>query len=399
MAIPNIILFDGATHEQLLPLTYTRSIADLRIGILTLREKWQGALSKKNYVLSQPYLQYKYELLFSEDNLYINASCFPSKQNIEQILDMQINESLWKDDELLAFRSEDSIRSLQDLKSSALNGDGKKISSIDKINYLWDLFLQNGDQIRWDIKAIQLIANGDELGENNTILGAENIYVEEGAKVLCATINAMEGPVYIGKNAQVMEGSIIKGPFALCDHGVVKMGAKIYADTTIGPYCKVGGEVSNSILMGYSNKGHDGYLGNSVLGEWCNLGADTNNSNLKNNYGEVKVWDYKKEGFVRTGQQFCGLIMGDHSKSGINTMFNTGTVIGVASNIFGGGFPRKFVPSFSWGGAKGFIEFRMDKVYEMAENMMKRRNVPFTEEDKELLIYIYNETSKFRNYN
>ncbi|MGB1307109.1 MAG: glucose-1-phosphate thymidylyltransferase, partial [Flavobacteriales bacterium] len=216
------------------------------------------------------------------------------------------------------------------------------------------------------------------------------------AKVEHAILNASTGPIYVGKDAEIMEGSIVRGPLAMCENSVLKMGAKIYGATTLGPYCKVGGEVNNSVLLGYSNKGHDGFLGNSVLGEWCNLGADTNNSNLKNNYAEVKLWSYQSERFVNTGLQFCGLIMGDHSKCGINTMFNTGTVVGVSANVFGAGFPRNFVSSFSWGGSAGYMTYRLNKVFEVAEKVMQRRAIEFNQVEKDILTEVFELTKSYR---
>src|SRR5690606_24924204 len=230
----------------------------------------------------------------------------------------------------------------------------------------------------------------------NNIINGQNIFIEEGAKLEFVTLNASFGPIYIGKDAEIMEGSIIRGPFALCEHATVKLGAKIYGPTTVGPHSKVGGEVNNSVIFGYSNKGHDGFMGNSVLGEWCNLGADTNNSNLKNNYAEVRLWDYNTESFARTGLQFCGLMMGDHSKCGINTMFNTGTVVGVSANIFGSGFPRNFIPSYSWGGAAGMTTFKTDKAFEVAREVMKRRNLEFTEQDEKIMEHVFEITAKYR---
>ena len=231
----------------------------------------------------------------------------------------------------------------------------------------------------------------------NTV-NQENIFLEEGAKLTFCTLNASTGPIYIGKDAEIMEGCIVRGALAMCDNSVLKLGAKIYGATTIGPHSKVGGEVNNSVLMGYSNKGHDGFLGNSVLGEWCNLGADTNNSNLKNNYAEVRLWDYNTGRFAKTGLQFCGLMMGDHSKCGINTMFNTGTVVGVSANIFGSGFPRNFIPSFSWGGASGFTVYKTNKVFEVANEVMKRRKISFDDIEKRILENVYELTKQYRNY-
>jgi UDP-N-acetylglucosamine diphosphorylase/glucosamine-1-phosphate N-acetyltransferase len=228
------------------------------------------------------------------------------------------------------------------------------------------------------------------------VIAPENIFIEEGAKLEFVTLNASTGPIYIGKNAEIMEGSVIRGPFALCESGRVKLATKVYGATTVGPHSVIGGEVNNSVLFGYSNKGHDGFLGNAVLGEWCNIGADSNNSNLKNNYEEVKLWSYETENFAKTGLQFCGLMMGDHSKCGINTMFNTGTVVGVSTNIFGAGFPRNFVPSFSWGGASGFTTYLTKKAFETAKIVMARRNVEFSEEDAKILEHVFEETKKYR---
>jgi UDP-N-acetylglucosamine diphosphorylase/glucosamine-1-phosphate N-acetyltransferase len=227
-------------------------------------------------------------------------------------------------------------------------------------------------------------------------IGKGKIFIEEGASANDTTFNTTTGCIYIGKDAEVMEGSVVRGPFALCEHSVLKMSSKIYGATTIGPHSKVGGEVNNSVVFGYSNKAHDGFLGNSVIGEWCNLGADTNNSNLKNNYANVKLWNYSGENFIDTGLQFCGLIMGDHSKCGINTMFNTGTVAGVSSNIFGSGFPRNFIPSFSWGGAQGFTTYRFEHAIETAQLVMQRRNTELTDNDKDILKYIFDNDEKFR---
>ena len=267
---------------------------------------------------------------------------------------------------------------------------------LDFINHPWDIFTHNHNEIVKDFEIVKATKEESKIDETNTVIGKQ-LFVEKGAKVSCAIINTLEGPVFIGKNAQIQEGTLIRGSLALCENAVLKMGAKIYGGTTIGPYSKVGGEVGNSVIQGYSNKGHDGYLGNSVLGEWCNLGADTNTSNLKNNYGDVKAWSYKEKESVNTGLRFCGLIMGDHSKSGINTMFNTGTVVCVSANVFGGGFPQKFIPSFSWGGADGFETFKVEKSFDVAEKVMARREIKFTKEDKELLTSIFDLTSEFRS--
>ena len=261
--------------------------------------------------------------------------------------------------------------------------------AISVVENIWNIFQDNHTQIENDFKLVTANRKSAALPGSNTLIGNGDLFIEEGAKVECSIINTGNGPVYIGKDAEVMEGSLIRGPFALCNNSTLKMGAKIYGATTIGPHCKVGGEVNNSVIFAYSNKAHDGFLGNSVIGEWCNLGADSNNSNLKNNYSNVKVWSFTKNNFVDTGLQFCGLFMGDHTKASINTMFNTGTVIGVCSNIFGDSFPPKYVPSFSWGGAHGFDTFDLEKAKEMALRVMSRREISFNKEDEAIFDYLF----------
>ena len=395
-----LILFDDDNWQGLLPLTFTRPICELRVGILTIREKWEKYLQSKASHITQDYLSGKYPIQIKEDNIVINSTILPTPQLVEMVKDLKMDEAIIAGDELLAARigaeqfhylSED--QAINELK-------GKDISEypelFTQIVRPYDLFQHNGEEI---IKDFQLLTEGRAsaaLNDTNRTVGDHAIFVEEGAEVNFAIINASEGPVYIGKNSVVLEGSMIKGPFALCDHGVVKMGAKIYPKTTVGRYSKAGGEINNCILSDYSNKGHEGDLGNSVIGQWCNLGADTNNSNLKNNYAEVKMWHYGSESFENSGLQFCGLIMGDHSKCGINSMFNTGTVIGVSANIFGSGFLRPYVPSFAWGGTKGFSTYKLKKALQTVEKVVARRGYTPTEEDYNILTHVYYYTALWR---
>lgn len=401
MKFPNIILFDGSEHKQLLPLTFSRPIADIRCGILTLKEKWQGDFRRKVYVLTQGYLQPSQELLFGEENIYINAAYLPNKQFIEQINTIDLNTVIYDEENLVAFYSDKLIFSLKQLQEFVskttnkvlLNGKSKKIDR------MWDIFIHNAEEISKDIERMELESNGEEIESNhNTVINPSNIYIESGAKITAAILNATDGPIYIGEDVEIMEGAILKGPIALCAGAQVKMGAKIYGNTTAGPHCKLGGEVQSTVLFGYSNKGHDGYLGNSVIGEWCNLGADTNSSNLKNNYSEVKVYDYDSKMMIPTGQQFCGLFMGDYAKSGINTMFNTGTSVGFAANVFGGGFPDKMIPSFSWGGNGGFVEFEFEKACEAAIKMRERRKLDFDSGQENIFKHIFESTQEDRNF-
>ena len=388
----NYILFDGASRNNLLPFTFTRPVADIRVGILTIREKWETYLDSKTTTVTEDYLSDKYPMVELEENVMINASYLPNLELIEMVKDLKENQAIFKDEDVVAFFSKDSQEDINFDTYEALEFSGDLI----KIVHTWDIFSKNGEAIQEDFDLLTNGRRSQSIPASNNIIAPENIFIEEGAKLEFATLNASGGPIYIGKNSEIMEGSIIRGPFALCEGAGVKLGAKIYGPTTVGPHSKVGGEVNNSVIFGYSNKGHDGFLGNSVLGEWCNLGADTNNSNLKNNYAEVRLWDYQTEGFARTGLQFCGLMMGDHSKCGINTMFNTGTVVGVSANIFGSGFPRNFVPSFSWGGSGGFTTYLTKKAFEVAEVVMSRRKMDFTDQDKAILEHVFEETKKFR---
>ena len=383
----NIILFDNT--KQLLPLSYTRPISHFRIGISTIKEKWELYFDDVS-VQTEEYLSHKFPLNFSEQNLWINSSIIPNDNLVTEILSLRIGEVLQKNDEIIAIHNAQRT-------TKNLNTINTKIH-FDQVKNLWDIFQINFFQIEKDFNIITQGRVSEPLSETNRVIGDNHIFIEKGARVECSVLNTTEGSIYIGKNAEIMEGSLVRGPFAICENSLLKMGSKIYGGTTLGPFCKVGGEVNNSVLFGYSSKSHDGFLGNSVLGEWCNLGADTNTSNLKNNYANVKLWSYPNQRFENTGLQFCGLIMGDHSKSGINTMFNTGTVVGVGSNIFGSGFVRNFVPSFSWGGSSGFKTYHIDKMIEVASSVMSRRDVECSEKDKHILEAVFNLTSQYRNY-
>ena len=387
----NIILFDNK-REDFYPLSLTRPIAEFRLGVLTIKEKW-GSYFDSVSTFSYGYLAEKFNTKkIKEDNIWINSQLLPSKDIVTEIKSLRVGEVLKKESIILAFRN--SEFSSDELNNVESNSDFSFLSSIT------DIFSLNGEEIIADLVLMNLLNNMkslEEITDSNIKSGKFPVYVEEGATIENCYINTSEGPVYIGKNAHIMQGSMLRGPFAICENSVVKMGAKIYGGTTIGPFCKVGGEINNSVFFGYSSKAHDGFLGNSIIGQWCNLGADTNNSNLKNNYDDVKIWNYGSESFLQTGLQFCGLIMGDHSKCGINTMFNTGTVVGVGANIFGSGFPRNFIPSFSWGGSSGFIIHKLEKFFSTAEKVMKRRSIPFTDIDKQVLLEVYNMTKRYRN--
>jgi len=394
----NIILFDEPSIRQnLLPLTFTRPVAEIRVGILTVAEKWQQCAVAPVSYLTAPYLQGKYGRQQHSHNYYINGALLPTQTLVAEIRSLALGEALYSQDMLLALNADgQELQSAAELAAAATRRRDSS-ENCQLVRDVWDIFVLNGDQIRSDFKMLTEGRLSQPIGDKFTaVYGKENIFIEEGAKIKAAVLNAEDGPIYIGRDAQVLEGALIRGPFALCEGSHVSMGAKMRGDITIGPFSKVGGEVSNSVIFGYSSKGHEGFLGNSVLGEWCNLGADTNTSNLKNNYADVKVWNYATGGFKSTGRQFCGLIMGDHSKCGINTMFNTGTVVGVSANIFGADYPSNFIPSFSWGGNAGFETYRLHKVYEVAAKVLDRRNHKLDEIEKAILAEVFEQTQQYR---
>lgn len=388
------ILHDGDRRTALLPFTFTRPVAEIRIGILTIREKWEHWLSAGVGTWTEAYLREKFSPASGADNIVIQGSVLPEAKLVAAIEALQTGEALWKDDLLLACRTEDPENFPEASGMNRIEFEGECF----QVRNTWDIFSKNGPALEADFELLTAGRKSQPISETNRLIRPDRIFLEEGAQVEHSILNATEGPIYLGRDSLVMEGNMIRGGFALCENGVVKMGAKIYGPTTIGPYGKICGEVNNSVIFGYSSKGHDGYLGNAVLGEWCNIGADSNNSNLKNNYAKVRLWNYETEGFDHTGLQFCGLMMGDHSKTAINTMFNTGTVIGVNCNIYVPGFPRNFVPSFSWGGASGFSEYKPARAFEAAEVMMARRGVEFTDADAEILQEVFEQTRKWRKY-
>ena len=388
----NYILFDGPARNALLPFTFTRPVADILVGIMTIRQKWELHLGSTTTTLTEEYLSDKYPMVELEGNVMINASFLPNAILAELVSNLEPNQAIFKKDEIIAFYTSENQEEVDfdTYEIIVYNDDCITIENT------WDIFSKNDVAIREDFELLTQDRRSQPIPKSVNVIAPENVFIEEGAKLEYVTLNASSGPIYIGRDAEIMEGSVIRGPFALCDNAQVKMASKIYGATTVGPYSRVGGEVKNVVIFAYSNKGHDGFLGDSVLGEWCNIGADSNNSNLKNNYEEVRLWSYQTEGFAKTGLQFCGLMMGDHSKCGINTMFNTGTVVGVSANIFGSGFPRNFVPSFSWGGASGFTTYLTKKAFETAKLVMSRRNIVFDETEAAILEHVFEITKKYR---
>jgi len=390
----NYILFDGTVRNNLLPFTFTRPVADIRIGILTIREKWEKYLGSTTTTITEEYLSEKYPMVEFEENVLLNASYLPNSEIVELIKNLKENQAIFQGEEVIAFFTKDTQEEVDFSSYEQIDYEGNVL----RIVHTWDIFSKNQQAIEADFTLLTEGRKSRPISETNRVIHPERIFLEEGAKVEYSILNATDGPIYVGKNAEIWEGSLIRGALALCDNAIIKMGAKIYGATTIGPFGKVCGEISNSVIFGYSSKGHEGYLGNAVLGEWCNIGADSNNSNLKNNYAKVRLWNYASERFEQTGLQFCGLMMGDHSKTAINTMFNTGTVIGVNCNIYVPGFPRNFIPSFSWGGASGFTSYQPKKAFDVAKVMMARRGVEFNDVEARILEHVFDLTKKWRNY-
>lgn len=380
-----IQLVDGKHRDHLLPLTYTRPVAQLRCGILTIAEKYQKRGFQVGYE-TKDYLQEKFPSVHHD--ILVSGSVCPTDSFIDAITSLTEGQALIQDDQLLAFKGANWADTPTEI-----------FPFNDVLNLIirpWDIWTKNAAEMNIDFDVLTKDRFSAPIDSSNTVFG-DRIFLEEGARVKASILNATSGPIYLAQNAEVMEGSIVRGGLALGAHSALKLGTKVYGATTLGPHCKVGGEINNSVILGYSNKGHDGFLGNSAIGEWCNLGADTNNSNLKNNYDEVKAWSYVDGRFSKTGQQFCGLIMGDHSKSGINTMFNTGTVVGVSANVYGAGFPRNFIPSFTWGGPQGTTEYMIKKALDTANRMMQRRGLQVDDVERTILEKVYADSAKYRN--
>lgn len=379
----NIILFDDPTLRiALLPFTFTRPVSAIRVGILTIAEKWEKRLNVKVSFKTENYLQKKFPVISTTDNFLINGAVCPDDLLIDTIKALPSGYYLVKDALLVATHNpEDQMSTRNTIEYP---------NQITLIDHPWKIFRENANQLKLDFRLITSGRKSAPLKDKYTaVYGEGNIFLEEGVSVLASVLNAESGPIYLGKNSTIQEGVVIRGSFALCESAQINMGAKIRGDTTVGPHSKIGGEVSNSVIFGNSNKAHDGYLGNSVLGEWCNLGAGTNTSNLKNNYDTVKLWSHAENNFKNTGLQFCGLMMGDHSKCGISTMFNTGTVVDVCSNIFGSGLPPNYIPSFAWGGANGFTMYRIEKAMETISKVMGRRNADFDKDDQDILLHLF----------
>ena len=399
MSQRNLILFDDEAWTGLLPLTWLRPVAELRLGILTMRERWERLLDGVGSQMTQDYLAGGFPLHVAEDNFFVNGSVLPTDELVEAILALERGHAITYRDELLAAR-------LDRQAIEHIGGEGEADSipgaeytaDITLLRRPYDLFTHNGAMLAHDFALVTAGRTSEPISSTNTVLGSHPVFLEPGARCEAAVLNATDGPIYLGRAAQVSEGSLLRGPVAVCEGAIVKMGARVYPDTTIGPNCRAGGELNNVVMQGNCNKGHDGFLGNAVIGQWCNLGADTNASNLKNTYGDVRVWDYRLEAFAPSGLQFCGLIMGDHAKCGINTMFNTGTVVGVGANVFGDGFPRAFVPDFAWGGAAGMQTFRLERMLETAERVYARRGMELSAEERTAIETCFGLTAEHRRW-
>jgi UDP-N-acetylglucosamine diphosphorylase/glucosamine-1-phosphate N-acetyltransferase len=393
------ILFDDHTRFKLLPFTHTRPVGDVRCGILTMRQRWEHFIPGPTGTISENYLQELFPLHAGMDNLFINGTIFATQELAHALQALPEGHKLVKDNVLIGFRTNNHVPQWEQIeKFTKLFNENNFEGDFKHLQNVWDIFSLNSFAIQHDIELLSHGCKSAPVPNGVTVIGKGKLFIEESAKILAGTIiNTDAGAVYIGADAEVMEGCLLRGPIALCSHAVIKMGAKIYGATTIGPGCKVGGELNNVVFFANSNKAHDGFLGNAVIGEWCNLGADTNCSNLKNNYDEVQLWNEHLGRLVKTGLTFCGLIMGDHSKCGINTMFNTGTVVGVSCNIFGQGFPNKFIPSFCWGGSDAMSTYEFDKAMETIGRVMARRNLTLSVPEINLYRYIFENTSPQRN--
>jgi UDP-N-acetylglucosamine diphosphorylase/glucosamine-1-phosphate N-acetyltransferase len=394
----NIILFDDESREQMLPLSYTRPVAEIRTGIFTIRERWERLLKGKASYITSEYLADRFPMHIEDDNIVINGALMPNDRLVRLMEQMEPNEALMDQGNLIAARlnSKQFEHLLHEESIEEISGLELVDTPFIHLAYPWDLFLFLRATIEYDFDLITHGRTSQSIPSNNQVISSDAIFLEEGAHVTCSILNAQSGPIYIGKDAQIMEGSVIRGPVTIGEGSIVKMGSKIYGPTAIGPDCRVGGELKEVVMLGHSNKAHDGFLGNSIIGEWCNLGAGTSVSNLKNNYSNVRMWDHTTQNMRDTGLQFLGMVMGDHSKAGIQSMFNTGTMVGVACNIFGEGFPPKFIPSFSWGGASGLVTHRIEEAMETATRVMARRDITFGETDEKIFRNVYNLSAVYR---
>ena len=378
-----INLNDNGFHLRFAPLTLTRPLGNLRIGIFTNDERWKKLIESFDPTIkteigftTEEYLQGKFKKQIGA--IEVNAAIIPNEEIVATLFQLEEGNSLYTNETWIATVGTETLR---------INYTGNEPVLIEQ---RWDIYQKNDLVLKQDFELVTAGRKSQPLSKTNTLIGdKKDIFLEEGAIVEASILNTKEGPIYIGKHSEIMEGSIVRGPLAMCEHSALKIGAKVYGASTLGPHCKVGGEINNVVFQAFSNKGHDGFLGNSIIGEWCNLGADTNTSNLKNNYGNVSTYSYEENKEVQTNLQFMGLCMGDHSKCGINTMFNTATVVGVSCNVFGADFPSKFIPSFSWGGSNGFESFKFNKAIEYANNMMNRRGLALSEEEIEILGVIH----------
>ncbi len=391
-----IIFFDDQDWELLLPLTYTRPMACCRIGILTIQEKWERLIQASSSYITKDYLQKAYPCTFSENNIFIKGNIRPCVPMVEAVASLQLNQALYANGQLLAARTDKQIAEQFSVDNHPNWTKVEYHGEVYLVKRPEDFFLHNREELEKDFVLLTKDRKSAPIDSSNQVSSPENIFVEEGAIIEHSILNANDGPIYVGKEAKILDGCMLRGGVALCEKAVLKMGAKVYGPTTIGPSSKIGGENKNVVIFGHSNKSHDGYLGNSVLGEWCNLGADTNASNLKNDYSEVKLWSYDSESFRKTGIQFCGLIIGDHSKTGINTMFNTGTTVGVSCNLYGAGYQKNFIPSFTWGGPRRYKDYKLSKAQQVATLVFDRRSKPFTAFDQAIFQTIFDMSAKYR---
>lgn len=378
----NIILHDLSNHLTFAPLTLTRPVGNLRTGMFTNDERWQFYIPEAEISFqTQAYLADKFPIKQTKDNYWINASIVPNARLVELVQELELNQTLYMKGVFMAHRGE---------KFEPKNSISVTIEDLVILENRWDLYQKNDVILASDFNAYTKGKKSAPLSKTNTLIGdPSRLFIEESATVECAILNVKTGPIYVGKNAEIMEGSVIRGGLAMAESSALKLSTKVYGAVSLGPHCKVGGEVNNVIFQAYSNKGHDGFLGNSLIGEWCNLGADTNSSNLKNNYGNVKTYSYLTGEMEQTDLMFMGVAMGDHSKTSINTMLNTATVIGVCANLFSSGFPPKFVPNFSWGGEKNSPVYDLDRAVDAANQMMIRRGEKITEEDLNILNFLF----------
>ncbi len=383
----SIVLFDNAFRKSLFPLTTNKAVGSLFFGMLTMQKRWELISNQAVSLFTKSHLQFQYPLPEAGEHFWIDAALLPDPDLGEAILSLPPNTCLADEKGLIGGRANIPFEKFSALETVKHFAHVLTSNPVTRLQHPWQIVYGNAERIRGDIGLVTKGRDSLPIPPTVNVINIENIFIEEGARLAYCTLNATAGPIYIGRNAEVMEGTSIRGPLVLGENSVLKMNSRVYGATSFGLNCIGGGEIKNTVMMGHSNKGHDGYLGDSVIGEWCNFGAGSSNSNVKNNAGEVKMWDEETQSYLPAGQK-CGVIMGDYSRTAINSAINTGSVIGISCNVFGKGLLPTVIPDFSWG-VDG-VRYEFDRVLKDINNWKQMKQQTISEAESSVLAYIFN---------